>query len=658
MKKPAVPRRYLRGVQTHNFKGFKENQEIEFAPKVNLIFGKNSTGKSSIFQTIRLFRQSYQSRGLTPINFEIPQEFRDRGGINLDIGYPGVINDLDIKKKLTLGLSTGIFPIPSGNKPDFGNSSLAYTFKYVKNFYKEKDLSSEVNRELFIKDKTVLDSITIKKGMASYKILFKKTVIFKEGSNVEKKLKVKTTRRAFREVEKTEYKSIYPPYYYNVQIDKKSIPDSFIEQTYKDFFLIKKDSLHFLSLVATEIDKRIKKGKGLKKTVLHSDYAQIDKSQKKYEAFKKTLTKKNHHQQVEERIKWMIKNYKDITDLYFTTVTGEIFGFQLDHYKVFKKSIETIVEKFRNINKENFKKTILSDIEKKTSHIIYFKGEFAIDPLMKKVDYVVNRKIEDFLPFTLTESNFFYLFNIIQMTIKDDGQLRFFEPYSVARPGPSILNDVNRCTNKMYIMPGLRTLPKKYYVKGLQTDYVGPQAENLAEFLANTKMRKTANDWLKKLEIPYEIDVKKIDNYYSIVFKPNSSSSKVSISQTHIGLGFPLIMPFVVQCIKSENQILLAEEPEVHLHPKLEADLADLIIWSANTRRNQFIIETHSEDFLLRLLKHVRKKRIKSDEITANYITNVGKEGSKVRRVLINEHGQYTINWKDNMFVERMEEFK
>ena len=657
MKKKVIGSRYIRAVQTHNFKGFKENQEIEFAPKVNLIFGKNSTGKSSIFQTIRLFRQSYRSRSLTPINFEISEEFKGRGGINLDIGYPGVINDLDIKKKLTLGVSTGLFPSKNQNTE---NSSLAYTYKYVKGFYKDEDLSTEVKSEIFIKDKTLLDSITVKRGSSNYKILFKRAEIFKEGSKTEKNLKRNTSRRAFREIENTEFKSIYPPYYYNVQIDPKSISEKLLKDLYVDFSLIQDEALDFLSLISKEIDKRHKKAEVEKKSSRFMfNYADIEKASEVYTDFKKTIEKKNHKEQLKQRIKWMIKNYSLITDLFLSSIIPEHFGaFKLEHFKLFKDGIETISKSLKKISNENFKKFILSDIEKKTSHVIYFKGEFAIDPLMEKNDYVLNPKVEDFLPFNLTENNFVLLFNIIMMTVSDENQLRFFEQFSIARAPSSILNDIDRCMNKMYIMPGLRTLPKKYYVKGLQTDYVGPQAENLAEFLANTKMRTTANEWLKKLEIPYEIDVKKIDNYYSIVFIPNSSSSKVAISQTHIGLGFPLIMPFVVQCIRSENQILLAEEPEVHLHPKLEADLADLIVWSANTRRNQFIIETHSEDFLLRLLKHVRKKTIKPDEISANYITNVGKEGSKVRKVLINQHGQYSVNWRDNMFVERTEEFK
>ena len=89
----------------------------------------------------------------------------------------------------------------------------------------------------------------------------------------------------------------------------------------------------------------------------------------------------------------------------------------------------------------------------------------------------------------------------------------------------------------------------------------------------------------------------------------------------HVGLGYPLILPFIVQCIIAKDRVILIEEPEVHLHPKIEADLADLITESSIERNNQFIIETHSEDLLLRILKSIRQEKINPDHVSVNYIT-------------------------------------
>ena len=50
---------------------------------------------------------------------------------------------------------------------------------------------------------------------------------------------------------------------------------------------------------------------------------------------------------------------------------------------------------------------------------------------------------------------------------------------------------VDTAMKKMIIVPGLRSMPKRYFVKGMQTNYVGAQAENLAELLANPKIKKT-----------------------------------------------------------------------------------------------------------------------------------------------------------------------
>ena len=116
--------------------------------------------------------------------------------------------------------------------------------------------------------------------------------------------------------------------------------------------------------------------------------------------------------------------------------------------------------------------------------------------------------------------------------------------------------------HRFVVAPGLRQIPKRYFVKGLQTDYVGPSAENLGELLANPKISEATNKWFNKLEIPYKVKIEPAGNYYEIIFLPKNS--KIKVSSMHVGLGYPLILPFIVQCIIANNKIILIEEPEVH----------------------------------------------------------------------------------------------
>ena len=208
----------------------------------------------------------------------------------------------------------------------------------------------------------------------------------------------------------------------------------------------------------------------------------------------------------------------------------------------------------------------------------------------------------------------------------------------------------------MYVIPGLRSMPKRYFAKGIQTSYIGARAENLAETLANPEIMRDTNRWLKKLEIPYSIKVVNVENHYEIIWKPNNK--KINIFQNHIGLGYPLILPFIVQCLTAKNNIIVVEEPEVHLHPKLQADLGDLIVESSMKNDNQIILETHSEDLLLRLLKKVRDKKIPPRFISANYVLKEGQKPSEVKKILINSEGQYFTPWKDDIFAERLKEFE
>ena len=98
----------------------------------------------------------------------------------------------------------------------------------------------------------------------------------------------------------------------------------------------------------------------------------------------------------------------------------------------------------------------------------------------------------------------------------------------------------------------------------------------------------------------------------------------------------------------------MVEEPEVHLHPKLQADLGDLIIESSLKNDNQIILETHSEDLLLRVKK--LEKTI-SPHFVSNYVLKNGNKPTEIKKIKINSDGQYFTR-KDDIFAERSSEFE
>ena len=134
-----LKRLYVKSIHLDNFKSFKENSKINLAPMVNLIFGQNSAGKSSIFQALRLFRQSYSpGNNMSILNYESPLEYRGKGGLDIDIGFEGIVNDGKINKQIGLGVGIGTYDKRKNELLNDGE--LKYKFKYVPKFYKGKNL--------------------------------------------------------------------------------------------------------------------------------------------------------------------------------------------------------------------------------------------------------------------------------------------------------------------------------------------------------------------------------------------------------------------------------------------------------------------------------------------------------------------------------------
>ena len=92
---------FLSKIYLNNFKSFSsdKNIEIKFAPRITLLFGRNSSGKSSILQAIKLMEQSFQK----DMDIYLNPPDNDPGGLKF-VDYKTIAANGDLSKPITLGL--------------------------------------------------------------------------------------------------------------------------------------------------------------------------------------------------------------------------------------------------------------------------------------------------------------------------------------------------------------------------------------------------------------------------------------------------------------------------------------------------------------------------------------------------------------------------
>jgi predicted ATPase len=96
-----------------------------------------------------------------------------------------------------------------------------------------------------------------------------------------------------------------------------------------------------------------------------------------------------------------------------------------------------------------------------------------------------------------------------------------------------------------------------------------------------------------------------------------------------VGTGIGQVYPILDQLIYGTGS-LFVEEPEIHLHPKMQADLMDAFIDAAKTTpTRQFLIETHSESMLLRLQRRIREGKINVQDVSVLYVDAVTNDSNE-----------------------------
>ena len=118
------------------------------------------------------------------------------------------------------------------------------------------------------------------------------------------------------------------------------------------------------------------------------------------------------------------------------------------------------------------------------------------------------------------------------------------------------------------------------------------------------------------------------------------AKKKDTTSLVNEGLGLhQLLFMMIPIALAQPFETICIDDPEAHLHPKAQSDLASLLIRIYRKEHKQYIIATHSEHILFRFLTALAKKEITKEEIALYYFENRD-DTAEICRVDIDEYGR------------------
>lgn len=175
--------------------------------------------------------------------------------------------------------------------------------------------------------------------------------------------------------------------------------------------------------------------------------------------------------------------------------------------------------------------------------------------------------------------------------------------------------------------------------------------QGFAEFIAA---------WLKDLAVIDDFSVQPVSEgrkEYEVLVKTHPKAPEVKI--TDVGFGVSQVLPALVQAFYCPpHSTVWMEQPEIHLHPQVQAELADVFISATQARENgharnvQLIVESHSEHFLNRLQRRVAEGSITPDKVAVYFCRRAG-SATELEPLRLNILGEIE-NWPENFFGDEM----
>lgn len=162
--------------------------------------------------------------------------------------------------------------------------------------------------------------------------------------------------------------------------------------------------------------------------------------------------------------------------------------------------------------------------------------------------------------------------------------------------------------------------------------------------------------WLKDLGVIDSFAVRPIAKgrkEYEVVVRARPNAPDVKL--TDVGFGVSQVLPALVQAFyAAPHSTVWMEQPEIHLHPRVQAELADALISAVQAYENgmprnvQLVVESHSEHFLLRLQRRVAEGIVRPTDV-AIYFVRDEPSGAAIEELKLDMFGEIE-NWPERFF--------
>lgn len=249
---------------------------------------------------------------------------------------------------------------------------------------------------------------------------------------------------------------------------------------------------------------------------------------------------------------------------------------------------------------------------------------------------------------------------------------RFNEHFRVAN------NEIRRFLRRIQYIGPLRAKPERAYLSAGTPIEIGNAGENAVPILwvnqnekvlskikigdlqKGTTLAKAVQEWIQEFGIANAFHITKPKRVIYQAELESNPGSNVMVTIADVGFGVSQLLPVIVAGLWAQSgSTIILEQPEIHLHPRLQGKLADFLVCMVELGKN-IIVETHSEH-LINMLR-LRIAQDKTNEIKKKigilFVRPPQKSkrdtklhSSMIENLRVDDYGK-VVNWPPDFFPE------